>query len=565
MRAIVTMKQNGMNVCADFLTTVCLNELQGGLVVAVCDDPGPLTSSNEQDSRHFAKMAQIPLLEPSTAAEAKEMTKWLLEFSENMGMPCILRSVSRLSHGRGGVALGEVPRIKGNPFFDTQKPLVGMPFLVTVNHQKLLQKRESVRKAFETSPFNEYQGPADAKFVIMATGLGCLQAREAVSSLDLKEKVGILKIGTTWPLPAELIKTHLKHTEEVLFIEEIDPFLEDQVKVLFAESSRELGNVRFYGKNTGDVYGPNGPGVGEMNTDIVLDALRRCFKIEVQEPPEKTKETLQKAASSMVPRELAFCHGCPHRASFLAIKAALELDGRNGFVVGDIGCYGLAAGATGHNQIKALHCMGSGMGNASGFSKLAEFGFDQPAVAVVGDSTFYHAGLPALINAKFNNAASTFVILDNSITAMTGFQPNPASPADGSGQAQSPVSIEEIVRGMGIPVSVLDPVENINKAIESIYRSLQAKGLKAIIFRRSCSTFEAKTFSGDWPQVAHVTVEQCLGEECGCNRFCSRTISCPGLQYDAQTGKAFILDSACNGCGLCTQLCPQAAIELINR
>ena len=209
--------------------------------------------------------------------------------------------------------------------------------------------------------------------------------------------------------------------------------------------------------------------------------------------------------------------------------------------------------------------MGSGMGNVSGFSRLAEFGFDQPAVAVVGDSTFYHAGLPALINAKFNNAASTFVILDNSITAMTGFQPNPASPADGSGQAQSPVSIEEIVRGMGIPVSVLDPVENINNAIENLYRSLQAKGLNVIIFRRSCSTFEAKTFSGDWPQVANVMPEQCLGEECGCNRFCSRTISCPGLQHDDQTGKAYILDSACNGCGLCTQLCPQAAITLENR
>ena len=148
---------------------------------------------------------------------------------------------------------------------------------------------------------------------------------------------------------------------------------------------------------------------------------------------------------------------------------------------------------------------------------------------------------------------------------MTGFQPNPASTADGSGQTQSPVSIEEIVRGMGIPVSVLDPVENINNAIESIYRSLQEKGLKAIIFRRSCSTFEAKTFSGDWPQVAAINAERCLGEGCGCNRFCSRTISCPGLQYDAQTGKACILDSACNGCGLCTQLCPQAAISLVNR
>ena len=565
MRAIVTMKQNGMNVCADFLTTVCLNNLKGALVIAVCDDPGPLTSSNEQDSRHFAKIAQIPLLEPSTAAEAKEMTKWLLDFSEEMGMPCILRSVSRLSHGRGSVALGEIPQVHGNPFFDTQKPLIGMPFLVTINHQKLLKKMDTVRQSFERSPFNGYHGPADAKFVIMATGLGALQAHEAVTTLKLKDKVGILKIGTTWPLPNDLIKTHLKHADKVLFIEEIDPFLEDQIKVLYAENSKQLGSVQFYGKNTGDVYGPNGPGVGEMNTDIVMDALFRCFMVKKPELPISTHRAKENAATVLVPRELAFCHGCPHRASFFAIKAALELDGRKGFVVGDIGCYGLAAGATGHNQIKALHCMGSGMGNVSGFSKLAEFGFDQPAISVVGDSTFYHAGLPALINAKFNHTDSVFVILDNSITAMTGFQPNPASPSDGSGQKKAPVPIENIARGMGIEVSVLDPVENINNAIECLYRSLQAKTLKVIVFRRVCSTFEAKTFTGDWPQVATVDTDKCIGEDCGCSRFCSRTISCPGLQYDAQTGKAFILDSACNGCGLCTQLCPQAAISIVGR
>ena len=209
--------------------------------------------------------------------------------------------------------------------------------------------------------------------------------------------------------------------------------------------------------------------------------------------------------------------------------------------------------------------MGSGMGNVNGFSKLAEFGFDQPAIAVVGDSTFYHAGLPALVNAKFNQASCLFVVLDNSITAMTGFQPNPASAADGSGQKKAPVFIENIVRGMNVDVTVHDPVADIKKAIEIVYQCLQEKRLHVIVFRRACSTFEAKTLDGEIEKVATVEAGECKGRECGCNLFCIQTLSCPGLQYDAQSGKACVLTSACNGCGLCTQLCPQTAISLVDR
>lgn len=564
LRAIVTMKQNGINVCSDFLTTVCLNTLKGGLVVVVCDDPGPMTSSNEEDSRHFAKIAQVPLLEPSTSQEAKEMTKWLMEFSEQIGVPCILRSVSRLSHGRGGVRLGPVPKRDIKPSFDIKKPLVGLPFLVTINHGILLKKMKEMQEVFDKSPFNSYYGPAEAHFVIMATGLGALYSQEAVDTLELGDKIGVLKIGTTWPLPAKLIRKHLKHADEVLFVEEIDPFLEDNVKVIYSENSAKLGPVRFFGKNTGDIYGTNGPGVGEMNTDIVLNALQRIFKIEKEESIAYQKSAKESAAKLLVPRELAFCQGCSHRASFLAIKAALELDGRKGFVVGDIGCYGLAAGATGFNQIKALHCMGSGMGNASGFSKLSSFGFDQPTVAVVGDSTFFHAGLPALINAKFNDATALFVILDNAVTAMTGFQENPASPFTRSGQEKSPICAEDIARSLGVKTTVLDPVEDVQKAIEAIYKDLQEDGIKVIVFRRVCATYETKSLDSDRFVKAKVDPEKCIGESCGCNRFCSRIVSCPGIQYDREKQKAYIQEDACNGCGLCVQLCPQEALSLVN-
>jgi len=300
-----------------------------------------------------------------------------------------------------------------------------------------------------------------------------------------------------------------------------------------------------------------------MNTDIVLDALQRIFQIR-KPKRKKYREAAEKdAAGLLVPREISFCRGCPHRASFLAIKLALDKDGREGFVAGDIGCYGLGAGATGFNQIKLLHCMGSGMGNASGFSKMASYGFDQPVVAVAGDSTFFHACLPALVNAKFTDADALFVVLDNSVTAMTGFQENPASSFDHFGRTKTPILPEELAGGLGVPVTVLDPVKNIHKATDTVYDSLQKKGVNVIVFRRACSIFEAKSQPKDQLQrKAKVTPEKCKGAECNCGLFCSRIIGCPGIYFDKQKNKAYILEDSCNGCGLCVQLCPEKAISL---
>ena len=563
LRSIVTMKQNGLNVCADFLTTVSLNKLNGGLLVVVCDDPGPLTSSNEQDSRHFAKIAQIPLLEPSTASEAKEMTRSLLDLSEKHSIPCLLRSVARLSHGRGGVHLGPVPETNVTAAFDLSKPLVGLPFLVTQNHRRLLDEMALIRAENETSPFNSYQGPQKAELLVIATGMGVLQAQEAITALGLSQRAGVLKLGTTWPLPTELIVEHLKKVRGVLFVEEIDAFIEDNIKIIYAENQADTRSVRFYGKNTGDVVGPYGPAVGEMSTDIVIDALNRIFDIE--KPSANPIEITRAQPHLLIPRELAFCSGCPHRAAFFAVKAALALDGRNGFVVGDIGCYGLAAGATGYNQIKALHCMGSGMGNLSGFDKLKQFGFDQPVVAVVGDSTFYHAGMPALANAVANDADALFIVLDNSVTAMTGFQINPASPFTGNGGEKTPLRIEDISNGMQVQTTVLDPVEDVHAVVDTICRQIREPGVKVIILRRICATYSIKAFPSEKPAVAVVDEHKCIGDACGCNRFCNRIVSCPALHFDEAHLAAFVQEEICTGCNLCVKLCPESAIALKNR
>ncbi len=558
-RAVVTMKQNGISVASDFLTTVCLHELEGGLLVVVCDDPGPLTSTNEMDSRHFARIAQVPLLEPGSLQEAKDMAAYGLDLSQRFGVPCTLRSVTRLSHGRGPVFLGPVRDRGPKPLFDKTRPKVGLPAFVTLNHARLLRLREEVRAEFEDSPWNRYTGPEDASTVIVASGLSAAYGREAIEELGLGGRVGLLKLGTTWPVPTEAILARLAPADTVLFLEEVDPFVEDAVKVVCAENQDRLGRVRFLGKNDGFVAGSNGPGVGEMNTDTALSALARLFNLEASRPDALSHELVERAQGVLVPRELSFCQGCPHRASFYAIKTALELDGRNGFVVGDIGCYGMGAGNTGFQQIKALHCMASGMGNACGFSRLREFGFEQPVLAVVGDSTFFHAGLPALAEAIHHRADAVFVILDNSVTAMTGFQFNPATP-EAISNGKRELRIDNAAAGLGAETLVIDPVADVQGAVRALLAVMAAGGVHVLVFRHECATFFQKlTDRRDRPRV-RVDTEKCLGDQCGCNRFCSRILNCPAVLFDPDTGVAGIDPQVCTGCGLCVQLCPRQAI-----
>ena len=448
LRSMVTMKQNGINVCFDFLQTVSQNELKGGLLVVVCDDPGPLSSSNEEDSRHFANSTDSSI-GAFTPQEGKGYDFLVVRFLSRIGVPCMLRSVPPFPWSWECINKRSAKN-KRPQFLIPRIHWVGQPHLVAINRSILMRKMKKVQEEFDQSPFNNYEGPENAPFLIIATGMGALYAKEAVDILGLDGKIGILKIGTSWPLPAGLLRHHLRHAREVLFVEETDPFIEEHVKAFYAGERNDKEKIRFYGKHTGEVAGLYGPGVGEVNTDIICDALRQIHKLEAHKNTTYEKKAIELAQRLLVQRELSFCPGCPHRASFWAIKVALDLDGRDGFVVGDIGCYGMANGATGFNQVKTLHCMGSGMGHISGFDKLKDFGFNQPVVAVAGDSTFYHAGIPALINAKFNNATALFIILDNGVTAMTGFQINPAKLFCSSSEPLNPIPIEELTRGLGI-------------------------------------------------------------------------------------------------------------------
>jgi len=549
LRAIVAMKQNGVNVCSDFLMTVNLSGTKGGLVFVAADDPSAISSSSEQDSRNFARFADLPLLEPATFQEAKDMTKWAFEVSERVGLPCMIRSVTRLSHSRGNVKLGEIPERDRSARFEGVY-IAGA--FAPAQHSALHQKLERAREEFEGSEFNWYVGPEEAKFVIVTSGSGWFYSREAVAALGLDAEVGILKLGTTWPLPERFIIDHLKQATEILVVEEIDPFLEQNIKVLLAEQMKTLRPIDVYGARTGHL-----PGFGDINQDKVAKALASIRGLEYWTRDEGyAKRASELALPCLPPRMPTFCPGCPHRASLWAIKAALKLDGRNGFVTGDIGCYSLGAGPAGFFQLKTLHCMGAGTGLASGFGKLGQFGFDQPVVAVCGDSTFFHAAIPGLINARFNNSNVLMVVLDNGGTAMTGFQPHPGSGYDALGRPAPVVEIEEVCKAIGVEVKVRDPFE-VDQAIEDLYDMLQDDGARVMIFRRRCYLVESKE---KVRKRVFVDSEKCIGDDCGCARFCSRVFNCPGIIWDAGAKKAMIDEVVCTGCGVCATLCPSGAI-----
>jgi len=458
LRALCAMKQNGVNVASDFLMSVIMSGSKGGLVVVIGDDPGAHCSNNEMDSRAFARLLDAPMLEPATIEEAKEMTRWAFELSEELELLCIVRSVTRISHARGDLSLGELERPQPVPRFEAYDRFLS---LGTLTHSVLHGKLEKARGIFEKSEFNQYVGPPGAELVIITCGTGWLYSQEAIRTLGLDKEVGILKLGTTWPLPNQFILDNLKGVKRVLFVEEIDPFLEQNVKTLLADYiGSELEVIKFFGKGSGHVRSKFGPALGEIDPDIVIRAVAEVKGIEYEPRSKEYAENAMKLLSEYTTdRDLAFCAGCPHRASYWVMKNALALDGRDGFVLGDIGCYGMGAGRSGWFINRTLQCMGSGAGVACGLGNLEKFDFNQPVVAVMGDSTFFHACLPALVNARYNGAKFTAIVLDNSATAMTGFQPHPGIGINAQGDVATQVEIESVCRGLGFHVEICDPFE----------------------------------------------------------------------------------------------------------
>jgi len=561
--ALTAMKYNGLNVASDAVALLSPGNIgKGGLVLVVADDPGGISSDNEQDTRHFARMLEIPLLEPSTPQEAKDMTRWLFELSVEQGCVCMLRTVTRVSHARGSVVLGQLPGKKHVAFFDeAYNP--AMPTLTKYNpnpaglmHLISLERLKAVSEIFERSPFNAHAGPGKPELLIVACGIGWIYAVEALRLLNLEDRVGILKIGTVFPAPEKLIKQHLGTASRVLVVEEINPYLESTIMEIAANLPAGHPHIDFYGKRSGHI-----DAFGELKPDSVIKALTEIMGMSYSARDEgyaaKSEEVLNKYVFE---RGGAFCPGCPHRASFWAIKNALRIDGRGGFVTGDVGCYQQALMGTGFYQLRTCQSMGSAAGVASGLGKLDRFGFDQPVIAVCGDATFYHSTIPALINGVYNRSNFTLVVLDNGATAMTGFQSNPGICKTATGEDAQVITIEAICAALGLKVEICDPFDFAKTTATLLDKMDGRKMPRVVIIRRECELVRYRREKNK-PYQVYVDQSKCEGMDCGCNRYCYSVFNCPGLIWNEKTRKAEVDEAICSGCGVCMDVCPRKAIS----
>ncbi len=537
-RACAVMKQVGLNVAADPFMSVAHFDLKGGFLLVVADDPGPHSSQTEQDSRYFAMFAKIPCFDPATAAEAKEMVFDAFDLSERFGIIAMLRPGVRVDHCRQDIELGEIRPTSGAVKFEKEPSRwVCLPASVKINHPKLNRKVEDIRTVFETefSKYN-YEIPAKRKPVlgIVASGVPFSVATDLLKEAG-RDDVSVLKIGTPHPLPVNMVNDFIARHDRVLFLEETYPVMEMQLP----------DRTRILGRWNGTV-----PGAGELLPEVIAGILGRLLQDDSLAGKEHPllKEALEELR--IVPRKPMLCPGCPHRASFFSIRQALP----NAVNPSDIGCYTLGVN---QKAVDAVVDMGASVTMGSGFflaHKAA--GIDRPVVTTIGDSTFFHLGLPGLASAVYNRHAFVLAILDNSITAMTGGQANPAVGTKlRKGDEGRKVDIEGACRGCGVEyVRTIEAYDVAlgKTAIKEAWEHAKSRGEPAVvIFRHPCMLLRPEQSS----IPVKVDPEKCIG----C-KFCINFFNCPGLVFSAETGKAFIDERFCVSCGVCLSVCPHGAI-----
>ena len=509
LRSRSIMKHVGVNVAHDPLMSASYMGL-GGLVLISADDPGQWSSQNEQDNRYIARQAYIPVLEPCSAQEAKDMMVDAFRISEEFGQMFMLRSVTRIGHARSDVVLGGIEKgKKQGKFVKDPRRLVCLPANFRVNRRLVVQRMNKIKAVVDTLPYNHLTFKKDAKLGVITSGISYGYALEAIKWMGLEDKVSILKIGTPYPLPEKLTLQLLKSVSEVVVVEELEPFVEDAVKVVAKDNDIA---VKVHGKDVLSLE-------GELSTRQVAEALSKLTGIK---PPIDFAEIdkIREETDALLPlRPPTMCAGCPHRASFYAINIACrryqQETGKEPVKTGDIGCYALGANAPLNADDVAI-CMGGAFGLANGFAHVV----DVPVVAHLGDSTFFHSGIPPMINAVYNRSNITMVVLDNSTTGMTGFQPHPGA----SGDVNLDIKIEDIARASGVKfVEVVDAFD-LPKLIDVLEKAIKFDGPSVVVTRRLCNILDQrekrKTGEKTLPDV--VDSDKCLA---GSPPYCQAT--CP--------------------------------------
>jgi indolepyruvate ferredoxin oxidoreductase alpha subunit len=540
VRALTAMKHVGLNVASDFVMTLAYAGVRAGLVIVTADDPECYSSQNEQDNRFYALLSNLPCLEPSNSQEAKDMTISAIEISEKLEVPVLLRTTTRVSHTRGPVAYGRVakPNWKGE-FIKDVKRLVMVPANSRPKHPVLLRSAEKAKEISENSPYNRVvREVTDRELGIISSSSAYNYAVEAADLLGVN--ASILKLGMTHPLPEKMIAKFLKKHEKIIIVEELEPYLEMQIKAIAKDHAP---SVEIYGK-MGVQYFPR---EGELSTRIVATSLAKITSRKLPIDFGKIEENFAKVASGLPPRPPILCAGCPHRASLYVMK---KVAGEGAVYSTDIGCYALGCAP----PLKAgdiMTCMGASIGTAEGISKV----ISQNTFAIIGDSTFFHAGIPGLINAVYNNHRVVVAVLDNLATAMTGHQPHPGTGMTGMHTPSERILIENVAEGCGVKyVKVVNPFK-IKETETVLKKALARSGPSVIVFRAPCALMVVRERRRKGIELMFCKVT----DKCTNCMACVKLLGCPALIVE--NGKVEINEALCVACGLCASACPYNAIE----
>jgi indolepyruvate ferredoxin oxidoreductase alpha subunit len=533
-RVLCAMKHVGLNVAADALMTLAYVGVKGGMVIVSADDPSLFSSQNEQDNRYYAKMAGLPMLEPATPEEAREMTLLAFALSEELKVPVLLRTTTRVNHTRGAVTLGELtPRSGLGRFHKDPFHQVMVPAVARKAHVRLLAAEDQARRLATTSAFNEISGAGT--WGIVTSGVTSTYVADALGELGLTDKVRLLKLGFTNPLPVDLLANFLAPLEKVLVVEELEPYLEEGLKAV--AQARGL-TVTIRGKGP-ELFSR----LYEYHPALVRQIIARFFGVSYEAPELLVPEAI--LGQTLPDRPPNLCPGCPHRATYYAVKIALKDLGVEGVFPTDIGCYTLGL-LPPLSMADFLICMGSSISTAAGISRAT----GQQVVAFIGDSTFFHAGLPGLANAVHNGHDFLLVILDNGTTAMTGSQPHPGVSMAPSGYPGVHIPIDRVVQALGVDQLWVTNPFKYKESLAATKEALGAKGVRVLISQAPCHLYHQR-LTGKKRQARFQVVGSC--SEC---RDCLDNFGCPAMYLESGQADHLMIDSdLCSGCAFCVQWC----------
>lgn len=529
-RTMVTMKQVGLNVASDPLMSLAYVGVRGGMVIVVADDPGPISSQTEQDTRRFASFCRIPVLDPSSPEEAFDMVKDAFVLSEKYHTPVILRPTTRVCHGYASISFDENYEAKDPSGFekDSSKWVI-FPKLSYNNHRLIEERLPVIAEDLSSYGYNRIiKDSKKSGKAVLASGISLAYVRECVSNLDLK----VIGIASAFPLPKRFLLEALNGVDELICFEELSPFLEEELLKLCGEHQLK---IRIKGKLTGDV-----PHSGELGVNKVQSILNKflgrndksegiSFTEKIPDPPQ---------------RPPVLCAGCPHRGSFYAVKVATGR--KKTYLCGDIGCYTLG-NALPLDMVDTCLCMGAGITMAQGFNHLDK---EAKSFAFIGDSTFFASGISGIVNAVYNEADITVCILDNATTAMTGHQPHPGTGFNLQGNYVDKIDIESVLKGIGVKKVMTVNPHDLKASVAAVKECMKVDGVKAIIFRAPCIS------------IVKLKDKCKVMDKCSNCNICINKLGCPAMSL--KNDKVVIDESLCVGCTLCAQLCPHKAIERIH-